>query len=97
MDEEATKESARGGAWAAGRIGAQRGQATRQSGKWPQGRSGQKPQEDDRRPAQRAAAGAQKEFIQALIEAIRSRFGERAIGLGERGFSSDGLRHALTA
>jgi len=94
-----TQESARGGTWPARWLGPQRGQTTRQPRKWPQGRSGQKPQENDRRPAQRAAAapGSQKEFIQTLIEAICARFGERVIGLGERGFRSEGLGNARTA
>jgi hypothetical protein len=65
---------------------------------WPQGRPGQKPQEENRRTAQRAAAppGSQKEFIETLIEAICARFGERAIGLGERGFRDESLHHACT-
>jgi hypothetical protein len=92
-------QSARGGTWPARRFGPQRGQAAGQPRKWPYGRSAQKPQEDDRRPAQRAAAapGSPKELIQTLIEAICTRFGERASGLGERGFRSEGLRHARTA
>jgi hypothetical protein len=36
-------------------------------------------------------------LIQTLIEAICARFGERAIGLGERGFRDEGLQHARTA
>jgi hypothetical protein len=98
-EESQKQESARGGTWPARRFGPQRGQAAGQLRKWPQGRSGQKPQQDDRRPPQRAASapGSQKELIQTLIEVICARFGERAIGLGERGFRSEGLRHARTA
>ncbi len=98
--EEAQKqESARGGTWPARWLGQQRGQTTVQPRKWPQGRSGQKPEEDNRRAAQRAATapGSQKEFIETLIEAICARFGERAIGLGDCGFRDEGLRHARRA
>jgi hypothetical protein len=100
VDEKTqTQESARGGTWPARWLGPQRSETARQPRKWPQGRPGQKPQEDSRCPAQRAAAapGSQKEFIQKLIDAICARFGERAIGLGEGGFRSEGLRHARTA
>jgi hypothetical protein len=60
--EEATKESARGGAWPAGRIGTERGKAARQPQKWPQGWSGQKPQEAHpaRRNARRPRPGRSK-------------------------------------
>jgi hypothetical protein len=48
--EEATsEESARRGAGPIGRLGSQRGQEARQQTKRPQGRLGQKPQEDYRR------------------------------------------------
>lgn len=82
--EEATEESACGGAWPAGRIGAQRGQTARQPREWPQGRPGQKPQETDRGPAQRAASASRsrQEVIQIVIAAIRARFGPQAIALG---------------
>jgi hypothetical protein len=85
--EEANKESARSCAWPTGRLGAQRGQAARQSRKWPQRRPGQKPQENDRRTPERAASEtrSQKEATQILITSICSRFGTMAIGLGEDG------------
>ena len=55
-EEAKTEESARGGARTIGRLGTQRGQEVRQQTKRPQGWPGQKPQEDNRRPAQRTAA-----------------------------------------
>ena len=55
-EEAKTQESARGGARPLGRPGAERGQEARQQTKRPQGRAGQKPQEDYCRPAQRATA-----------------------------------------
>jgi hypothetical protein len=83
--EEATKESARGGAWPAGRIGTERGKAARQPQKWPQGWSGQKPQEAHRRPPQRAASASRspQEIIEIVIAKIRARFGPQAIALGD--------------
>ena len=85
--EEATKESARGGARPARRIGAERGQAARQPHKWPQGWSGQKPQETRRRPPQRAASASrsQQEIIEIVIATIRARFGPQAIAIGDGG------------
>jgi hypothetical protein len=85
--EEATKESARGGAWAAGRIGVQRGQAACEPRKWPQGRPGQKPEETYRIAAQRTASAprSQQEIIEIVIAAIRARFGPQAIALGNAG------------
>lgn len=93
-DEETTKESARGGAGAAGRIGAERGQAARQSRKWPQGRPGEKPQETYRGAPQRPASAPRprQEVIEILIAAIRARFGPRAIALGNAG-----IRHTAAA
>jgi hypothetical protein len=90
-NEEATKESACGGAWPAGRIGTQRGQAARQPRKWAQGRPGQKPQEADRCPSQRAASASwsQQEIIEIVIASIRARFGPQAIALGDAG-----IRHS---
>src|SRR6266446_1705927 len=85
--EEATQGSSRGGAWPTGRIGAQRGQAARQSRKWPQGWPGQKPQETPSRPPQRAASAtrSQEEIIEIVIAAIRARFGPQSIALGNAG------------
>ena len=87
IDEGATQESSRGGSWQVGRAGAQRGQAGCQPRKRPQGRRGQKPQEDNRSSAQRAASSARspEEIIETVIAAIRARFGDWAIGLGDHG------------
>ena len=86
-EEAKTEESARGGAWTAGRPGAERAQEARQPGKWPQGWLGQKPQEGYRRQAQCSppAAGTSEERLSASIATIRTRFGHRAIGLGDAG------------
>ncbi len=98
-EEAKRQEFARGGAWPARRPRPQRGQTARQPRKWSQGRTGQKPQEENRRPPQRAAsaAGSRKEVIDTVIAAICARFGDRAIGLGERGFRGEGLLHERTA
>ncbi len=96
-EEAKTEEPARSGAWAAGGSRAQRGQATGQPGKWPQGRFGQKPQEGYRRQAQcppPAAGPSQEERLSASIATIRTRFGYHAIGLGDVGirYTAPGLR-----
>jgi len=86
--EEATmEESARGGARPLGRLGAQRGQETRQQTKRPQGWPGQKPQEDSCCQAQRSTATARtaQEKVSAAVASIRARFGQYAIGRGYRG------------
>ena len=75
---------------ALGRLGglrAQRGQAAGQSRKWPQGWLGQKPGEDYRGTAQRTAtpAGTAEEVVNTVIALIRARYGESAIGRGDRG------------
>jgi hypothetical protein len=84
---EETKESSRGSSWKVGWIGTQRGQAGGQSRKWAQGRLGQKPQEESRGAAQRPAASTRspEEIIETVITAIRARFGDWAIGLGDHG------------
>jgi hypothetical protein len=86
-EETKMEECARGGARQVGWLGAQRGQEARQQTKRPQGRSGQKPQEDSRRQAQRSTATARtpQEKVSAAITSIRARFGKHAIGLGYRG------------
>jgi hypothetical protein len=86
-EETKAQESARGGARPLGRAGAQRGQKARQPRKRAQGRTGQKPQEDAGRPAQRppAAARTAQENLNAVIAAIRARFGCLAIGFGHGG------------
>jgi|SRR5580692_2471607 hypothetical protein len=89
-----TQESSRSGSWQVGRAGTQRGQATGQPRKWTQGRPGQEPQEENRGPAQRAAttSWASEEAINTVVASIRTRFGEFAIGLGERGIRFAGGR-----
>ena len=86
--EEATsEESARGGARPLGWPGAQRGQEARQHGKRPQGRPGQKPQEDYCCQTQRSTTKtrAPQERVSAAISSIRARFGKCAIGFGDLG------------
>ena len=87
IDEGATQEFSRGGSWQVRWAGAERGQAGCQPRKRPQGRRGQKPQEDNRSSAQRAASSARsaEEIIETVIAAIRARFGDWAIGLGDQG------------
>ena len=93
-EETETQESSRRGSWQVGWAGAQRGQAAGQPRKWPQGRSGQKPQEENRGPAQRAASSARspQEIIETVIASIRARFGDCAIGLGDHGIRFVGGR-----
>jgi hypothetical protein len=88
------EKSARGGARTIGWTGAQRSQAARERGKWPQGRPGQKPQEDPGRQTQCAAAAARTPQAQvtAAMMRIRARFGDFAIGLG-----AGGLRYITPA
>jgi hypothetical protein len=96
--EEATsEESARGGARPLGRLSSERGQKAGEPRKWSQGRPGQKPQEENCRPAKRpapAAGAAPQGGVSAVIASIRARFGYRAIGLGYGGirFSTRALR-----
>ena len=88
MDEETQRqESPRRGAGQVRWTRAQRGQAAGQSRKWPQGWLGQKPGEDYRGPAQRTAtpAGTAEEVVNTVIALIRARYGESAIGRGDRG------------
>ncbi len=94
IDEEATQESSRGGSWQVRWAGAQRGQAACQPRKWPQGRPGQKPQEENRSAAQRPASSARppEEIIETVIASIRARFGDWAIGLGDHGIRFVGGR-----
>jgi hypothetical protein len=85
--EEATQESSRGGSRQVRRLNPERGQEAGQPRKWPQGRSGQKPQEENCLATQRPTptAGAPEEGVSAAIASIRARFGYRAIGLGYGG------------
>jgi hypothetical protein len=86
-DEEAMQESARRGPRQVRRLGPQRGQTAGQPRKWPQGRSGQKPQEDNYRATQcpTPTPGTPQERVSAAIASIRARFGYRTIGLGYGG------------
>jgi hypothetical protein len=81
--EAETQESSRRRAWQARWSGAERGQTP----EWPQGSPGQKPQEENCRPAQRAwsTPRSPQEIIAAMIASIRARFGNRVIGLGHQG------------
>ena len=87
--EEATsEESARGGARPLGRLSSERGQKAGEPRKWSQGRPGQKPEEENCRPAKRpapAAGAAPQGGVSAVIASIRARFGSRAIGWGYGG------------
>jgi hypothetical protein len=103
-EERQTQESSRRGAWEVGWVGAQRGQAARQPRKWPQGRSGQEPQEEDCRSPQCASSAPRspQEIVQIVIASVRARFGDGAIGLGDRGIrfagtNGEGVAHAHTA
>ena len=80
------EESSRSGARSAGRIGMQRSQEASEQRKWTQGRVGQKPQENLGRETQCTPAKAwSPQRLNLLIEAIRARFGEYAIGRGDHG------------
>ena len=94
--EEATQESSRRGARQVRRFSPERGQKTGQPRKWPQGRPGQEPQEENCCPAKRStpAAGKAEEGVSVAVASIRARFGYRAIGLGYGGirYSAPALR-----
>jgi hypothetical protein len=95
MDEEAKREeSACGGAGPIGWLGTERGQEARQQTKWPQGRFGQKPQEESRSPSQRATSAARspEKLIDIVIASICARFGDCAIGRGDCGIHFVGGR-----
>jgi len=93
-EEAKTQKPSRSGAWPARWSGAQRGQAACQPRKWSQGRPGQKPQENTRRPPQRAASATRspQEIVETVIASIRARFGDYAIGLGDHGIRFAGGR-----
>ena len=86
-DEKAkTEESACGSAGPVGRLGPQQGQEARQQRERSKGRSGQKPQENYGGPAQCTPATARTpQRLTLLIEVIRARFGDYAIGRGNSG------------
>ncbi len=95
--EDAAQESSRRGPRKVGRLSPERGQKAGEPRKWSQGRPGQKPQEENCRPAKRpppAAREAPEEKVSAAMASIRARFGYRAIGLGYGGirFSASALR-----
>ena len=95
-DEEGqAQESSRGGTGQTGRTGAERGQATSKQGKWPQGRFGQKPQEDRGGMAQCAAPTpwAAQEAVELLIQFICARYGHLAIGWGDGGIRYRAVSH----
>jgi hypothetical protein len=68
-----------------GGTGTERSQEARQQGERPQGRLGQKPQEDRGSAAQCAAATpwAAQEAVELLIQFICARYGRLAIGRGD--------------
>jgi hypothetical protein len=75
---------------ALGRLGGsspERGQKAGQPRKWPQGRPGQKPQEENCLAPQcsTATTGTPEEGVSVAVASIRARFGYRAIGLGYGG------------
>lgn len=91
--EEATQESSRRGPRQVRRVGPERGQKAGQPRKWSQGRSGQKPQEENCRAAKRptpTAGETAQEGVTAAVASIRARFGYRAIGLGYGGIRYSG-------
>jgi hypothetical protein len=94
--EEAAQESSHRGPRQVGRLSLERGQKAGYARQWQQGRLGQKPQEENCRPARRSppAAGKAPGELSAAIASIRARFGYRAIGLGYGGipFSARPLR-----
>jgi hypothetical protein len=95
MDEEAKRqESACGGSGQVRWARTQRRQAAGQQRKWPQGRLGQKPQEENRRPPQRATSAPRspEKLIEIVIASICARFGDCAIGRGDCGIRFVGGR-----
>ncbi len=95
--EEATPESSRGGPRQVRWVSPERGQKAGQPRKWPQGRLGQKPQEENCLATQRptpTAGETPEEGVSAAVASIRARFGYRTIGLGYGGirYSARALR-----
>jgi hypothetical protein len=96
VDEEGQRqESSRGGIGQIRRIGAERSQTARQQGERPQGRPGQKPQENRGGAAQCAAATpwASQEAVNLLIQFICARYGQLAIGRGDGGIRYRAASH----
>jgi hypothetical protein len=94
-----TEQSACSGPRQVRRARPQRGKAAGQQRKWPQGRFGEKPQEEDRRPAQRttSAPRSPEKLIEIVIAAICARFGDCAIGRGSSGIRFVGGREFVDA
>ena len=94
-EERHTQESSRSGTRQIGRPGTERSQKARQQGERPQGRFGQKPQEDRGGAAQCAAATpwASQEAVNLLIQFICARYGQLAIGRGDRGIRYRSASH----
>ena len=95
VDEETERqESSCRGFGQVGWARPQRGQAAGQPGKRPKGRFGQKPEEENRRPAQRttSAPRSPEKLIEIMIASICARFGEFAIGRGDCGIRFVGGR-----
>ena len=91
-DEEGqAQESSRGSAGQIGRPGTERSQKARQQGERPQGRFGQKPQEDRGRAA--ATPWAAQEAVELLIQFICARYGRLAIGWGDGGIRYRAASH----
>src|ERR1700677_5030097 len=84
-EERQAQESSRGGAGQIRRTGTKRSEKARQQGERPQGRFGQKPQEDRGGTAQCAAATPwpAQEAVDLLIQFICARYGQLAIGWGD--------------
>ena len=96
VDEEGrAQKSSRGGAGQTRRTGTERGQAAREQREWPQGRFGQKPQEDRCSAAEFPAATswASQEAINLLIQIICARYGQLAIGWGYGGIRYRAANH----
>jgi hypothetical protein len=88
VDEKGqAQESSRGSAGQIGRLSAERGQAAREQREWPQGRFGQKPQENRGGATQCAAATpwTSQEAVNLLIRLICARYGQLVIGWGDSG------------
>jgi hypothetical protein len=96
VDEEGqTQESSRSGTRQVRRTDAERSEKTREQGERPQGRFGQKPQENRRGAAQFPAATpwASQEAVNLLIQFICARYGQPAIGWGHGGIRYRAASH----
>ena len=92
-EKESQESSCRGFGQVRG-TRAQQGQAVGQPGKWTQGRCGQKPEEENRRPPQRATSTLRspEKLIEIVIASICWRFGDSVIGRGDCGIRFVGGR-----